>query len=67
MDDGSYQHVGCVSNYVLGEVIDAISRTCVLQGAVATGAAEGHRGSDEEAPGKPKERRLRTKLSIDSF
>lgn len=41
----------------LGKVIHAsLSYICVLQGAVATGAAEGHRGSDEEATGKPKKR-----------
>lgn len=39
----------------LAKLHDAsLSYICVLQGAVATGAAEGHRGSDEEATGKPK-------------
>lgn len=52
----------------LGKVIHAaLSYICVPQGAVATGAAKGHRGSDEEATGKPKKRQLCTKFSINSF
>lgn len=39
----------------------------VLQGAAATGAAEGHGGGDEEATGKPKKGQLCAKFSIDSF
>lgn len=45
----------------------ALSYICALQGAVATGAAEGHRGSDEEATGTPKNRQLCAKFSINYF
>lgn len=45
----------------------AFSYICVLQGAIVTGAVEGHRGSDEEATGKPKKRQLCAKFSISSF
>lgn len=52
----------------LAKLHDAsLSYICVLQGAVATGAAEGHRGGDEEATGKPKKGQLCTKFSIDPF
>lgn len=53
---------------LLGKVFHgALSEFWVLQGAVATGAAEGHRGSDEEAARKPKKRQLCAKFSITSF
>lgn len=56
-----------VSSFLEEDINVALSYFCVLQGAVATGAAEGHRGSDEEATGKPKKRHLCAKFSISSF
>lgn len=56
-----------VASFFGKDINVALSYVCVLQGAVATGAAEGHRGSDEEATGKPKKRHLCAKFSISSF
>lgn len=56
-----------VSSFLEKVIHAALSFICIPQGAVATGAAKGHRGSDEEATGKPKKRQLCAKFSISSF
>lgn len=40
------------------KAFDGLTDLCILQGADAAGTAEDHRGSDEEATGKPKKRQL---------
>lgn len=68
MNDGRRQLGRCICNSFSAKVIGAtLSYICVFQGAVATGAAEGHGGGDEEATGKPKKRQLCAKFSVNSF